>query len=26
MGDGTDKGHGLPPGWEKRLDEFAAKL
>jgi flavodoxin len=23
MGDGTDKGSGLPEGWEKRLDEFA---
>ncbi len=26
MGDGTDKGNGLPPDWEKRLDGFAAKL
>lgn len=26
MGEGTDKGNGLPEGWEKRLDEFAAKL
>lgn len=26
VGDGTDKGNGLPGGWEKRLDDFAAKL
>jgi len=26
MGDGTDKGNGLPEGWEKRLDEFAGKI
>jgi len=26
VGEGTDKGNGLPEGWEKRLDEFASKL
>jgi len=26
MGTGTDKGSGLPEGWEKRLDEFAGML
>lgn len=26
VGEGTDKGNGLPEGWENRLDEFAAKL
>lgn len=26
VGEGTDKGNGLPPGWENKLDEFAAKL
>jgi len=26
VGEGTDKGNGLPEGWEKRLEDFAAKL
>jgi flavodoxin len=26
MGAGTDKGNGLPEGWEKRLEEFARKI
>jgi len=26
VGAGTDKGEGLPEGWEKKLEEFAGKL
>ncbi|MEM4258766.1 MAG: flavodoxin domain-containing protein [Candidatus Thermoplasmatota archaeon] len=26
QGDGVQKGHGLAPGWEAKLDEFAQKL
>ena len=26
VGDGTDKGNGLPGGWEVKLDHFANKL
>lgn len=26
VGQGTKEGSGLPEGWEKRLDDFAAKL
>ena len=26
VGEGTDKGNGLPEGWEKTLDEFSGKI
>jgi len=26
VGDGIDKGEGLPRGWEAKLDQFAGKL
>jgi hypothetical protein len=26
VGDGTESGNGLPPGWETALDDFAARL